>query len=264
MCDFEDRAESAEERGDFKEAFENWSRLAKEVDRPEIYCRAGLAAQELERWVDAEHAFSEALRVDSTSVEAMECMGQLNLSRTDSGDAERFQEALKWFTRALQFGRTARLLNFLGNAYFGVRNLERARRALREALDVDPSYEEAAYSLALVEKDSDPEAAIALLQNAIEIAPDYFRAHRQLGILLQRRGQLLAAEFEFRRCLELSPADFWSLLYLANVLAVQGRAADAEHQYRLALQIQPENQDGRRFFAEFLRMQGRFDEANSQ
>lgn len=263
MDDLEQRAELAEERGDYEEAFAAWSRLARQANQPEIYCRAGLAAQELKRWADAEKSYSEALHVDSTSAEAMECMGQLYLSRTDGGKEENSRSAIVWLTRALGVARSARLLNFLGNAYVGVGDETEARRVLREAIEVDPKYEEAAYSLALLEKSINPDTAIDLLRQAVEIDPGYFRAHQQLGMLLQQQGDVVAAEYEFRRCLDLCPDDYWSLLYLANALSVQGRPADAEQQFRLALSIRPGDQDGRRFFASFLEGRGRHDEARA-
>lgn len=263
MDDLEHAAELAEERGDYEEAFAAWSRLARQANQPEFYCRAGLAAQELERWADAESSYSEALRVDSTSAAAMECMGQLYLLRTDGSEEQNFRSAIVWLTRALRFERSARLLNFLGNACVGVGDEAEARRAFREALEVDPQYEEAAYSLALVEKGNNPEAAIDLLRRATEIDPRYFRAHQQLGMLSQEQGDVVAAEYEFRRCLELCPDDYWSLLYFANALAVQGRAADAEQQFRLALSIRPGDEEGRRLFASFLEGQGRHDEARA-
>ena len=263
MDELEQTAELAEERGDYEEAFAVWSRLARQVNQPEFYCRAGLAAQELERWADAETVYSEALRVDSTSGAAMECMGQLFLSRTDGSEEQNFRSAIEWLTRALRFEKSARMLNFLGNAYVGIGDESEARRVFREALEVDSKYEEAAYSLALVEKGNNPEAAIDLLRRAIEIDPGYFRAHQQLGILLQQQGDVLAAEYEFRRCVELFPDDYWSLLYLANALAAQGQAADAEQRFRLALSIRPGDEDGRKLFASFLEGQGRHGEAHA-
>ena len=261
MDELEESAELAEERGDYEEALAAWSRLARQVSQPEFYCRAGLAAQELQRWTDAEASYSEALSVDATSGAAMECMGQLFLLRTDGSEERNFRSAIEWLTRALKFEKSARVLNFLGNAYVGIGDESEARRVFREALEADPKYEEAAYSLALLEKGSDPEAATELLRQAIEIAPGYFRAHQQLGIILQQHGDVVAAEYEFRRCLELNPHDYWSLLYLANALAVQGRSAEAEQQFRLALSLRPGDEDGTKFFASFLENQGRHDEA---
>lgn len=263
MDDLEQLAETAEERGDYEEAFALWSRLARQARHPEFYCRAGLAAQELARWADAENSYLTALRLDDTSTSAIECMGQLFLSRLDGSQAQNFRSAIEWLTRALNFEKNARLLNFLGNAYTGVGEKQAARRVFREALNLDPRYEEAAYSLAMLEKRNAPETAIELLRIAIEIDPEYFSAHQQLGVLLQQLGDVVRAEYEFRRSLELIPDDYWSSLYLANALAVQGDTIGAEQQFRVALSLRPGDEDGKRFFATFLESQGRNDEAHA-
>jgi Flp pilus assembly protein TadD len=151
----------------------------------------------------------------------MECMGSLFLDR--DGGMEDLPIARQWLHRALQIKKTARAFTLLGAACKATGDRDAARDAFRNALEVDESYEEAHFNIALLEKDTNPQLAAASLEKAVELDPNYSDAHQQLGILLQKEGKLLEAEYHFRRCLEVDAADYWSLLYLANVLAVQGR-----------------------------------------
>src|SRR5450631_3222352 len=108
----------------------------------------------------------------------------------------------------------------------------RQKRAYGSAIDLDGSYEEAYFNLAILEGEEgcDTEAE-RLLQRAIQLDPDYLLAHGRLGALLRKQGRQLEAEFEFRRCVEIDPSHYWSHLELANTLGVQGREAEAEQQY---------------------------------
>jgi Tfp pilus assembly protein PilF len=136
-----------------------------------------------------------------------------------------------------------------------------AQDAFVQAIQIDPRYEEAMYNLAGMHEKDDPASAIELLEKAIEIDADYSLAHQRLGIPLHRSGDLIRAEYHFRRSLEADPTDYWSHLYLANCLAVQGRMNEAERAYRFVTSLQPENAGGLEFFADFLESQGKVQEA---
>jgi len=257
------RAETAEEGGDFLSAFIIWGDLASKERDPFFFTRCGRAAQEIERWDDAEMAFAEALRVDPTFGMAMEGMGDLWATRTDKDDKESFEIAKSWFLKALQRERKARTLTFLGATYRALAEEAAAQQAFSEALQLNPDYEEALYNLAKGRKESDPANAIELLERAISIDPDYFLAHQELGTLYHRAGDLPRAEYHFRRSLEIEPWEFFSLLFLANLLSVTGRDAEAEETYRKAIQLYPEKLEGYEFFANFLDSVGKSEEASS-
>ncbi|HZI87403.1 MAG TPA: tetratricopeptide repeat protein, partial [Pyrinomonadaceae bacterium] len=91
----------------------------------------------------------------------------------------------------------------------------------------------------------------------------YLEAHQQLGILRQKQGNLVDAEYHFRRCLEVDPGDCWSLLYLANNLAVQGHHEAVEEQYRAAINFHPDDPTAYEFFADWLDERSRSAEAAS-
>lgn len=261
MSSLQERAESAEEAGDFESAFGLWSRLGSETRDEAAFCRAGRAAQKLEKWAAAENAFKKAFALDPASADAMECLGSLFLNRTDGGSGANLLRAKEWLLGALRIRRTATLLTFLGNTYVKLEELSAAKEAFSDAALLDPAYEEAYFNLALLAESQNPTEARKLLEKAIELDSDYGEAHQRLGILVQREGHVLEAEYHFRRALEINHEDYWSRLYLANALAVQGRAEEAEREYRAAISMRPTEGAAFVFFANFLDALSRAQEA---
>jgi tetratricopeptide (TPR) repeat protein len=258
----EKAARNAEKSGDYGGAFQALHKLASKTGRPVFYCQLGRVARELGRWVDAEKAFLDALAVDSHLAAAMLALGSLCLSRTDGNRTGNAKMAEMWLKRALEIDRTAPALTLLGSAYYRLGEKDAAKRAYGSAIDLDGSYEEAYFNLAILEGEEgcDTEAE-RLLQRAIQLDPDYLLAHGRLGALLRKQGRQLEAEFEFRRCVEIDPSHYWSHLELANTLGVQGREAEAEQQYRAALGIRPGQEPAIKAFAAYLESLSRKEEA---
>jgi tetratricopeptide (TPR) repeat protein len=259
--DLEDKAEKAEENRDLETARNLWKEIAGRNQDATSFVSYGRLATETEEWDEAESAFAEALRLDPSYSLAMEGMGILWYDRTDRDETESFQTAKDWYLKAIRLDRSARALTLLASSYLALGDSTAAQDALEEAIQVDPQYEEAMYSLAGMHEEKDPARAVELLERAIEIDPDYSVAHQRLGVLRHHSGDLIQAEYNFRRSLEADPTDYWSHLYLANCLAVQGRETEAEQTYRFVTSLQPENESGLKFFANFLESIGKEQEA---
>jgi len=260
--DLEDKAEQAEKNGDLETACTLWKEIAKRNRDATSFVSYGRLATKLEEWDEAESAFAQALRLDPSFALAMSGMGILWYRRTDKDEAASFQTARDWYLKAITLDRNASVLTLLGCSYMALGDRAAARDALEEAIRIDPRYEEAIYNLAAMEEETNPAKAVELLEKAIEIDPDYSLAHQRLGILLHRSGDLIRAEYNFRRSLEADPTDYWSHLYLANCLAVQGREAEAEQTYHFVTSLQPENEAGLGFFANFLESIGKTEKAS--
>jgi tetratricopeptide (TPR) repeat protein len=261
MSSLEERAESAERSGDFEGAFSLWCQLAAQTRDPMSFCRAGQAAEEAEKWIDAEDAYKRAIKLDPMFVEAMEGLGALFIGRTDGDSHLNFVQAKEWLLRALKINRHARLLTFLGDTYAGLDEREAAHEAFNEAILLDPTYEEAYFNLALLAEDQNPPEARRLLEKAVELNPNYGLAHQRLGIIFHKAGDLLQAEYLFRRCIEIEQEDYFSHLYLANTLAVQGRDGEAEQEFRAAISLRPTEPGAYKLFANFLDGDSRAKEA---
>ena len=86
------------------------------------------------------------------------------------------------------------------------------------------------------EADSQRADALRHLRRAVELDPGYAAARYSLGVVLARDGQLDEAGRQFRRILELQPEDADALFYLGLTEQTQGRLGEAEGFYRRALQ----------------------------
>jgi tetratricopeptide (TPR) repeat protein len=260
--DLEEKAEKARENGDLDTACVLWKEIATRNQNAPSFVSYGRLATKLEKWDEAESALAQALLLDPGFSVAMVGMGILWYRRTDREETECFQTARDWYLRAIELDCNASVLTLLGCSYMALGDSLAAQHAFEGALKIDPRYEEAIFNLASLRAKSDPTGAAELLERAIEIDGDYSLAHQQLGVLRHRSGDLIQAEYHFRRSLEADPTDYWSHLYLANCLAVQGREAEAEQTYRFVTSLQPENEGGLRFFANFLESIGKRQEAS--
>jgi Tfp pilus assembly protein PilF len=244
-------------------AFHAWSKLASDTKRADFYCHAGSTAMKLGRWIDAQKAFEDASQRDSCFPLPMLMMGSLFLSRDDGDPLENAKIANSWLSQALEIDRTAMALSLMGAAFSRLGEKDRAKKAYRDAIQVDGSYEEAYFNLGiLVAEDGDDAQAERLLRKAIELDPSLLVARGRLGALLQKWGRHLEAEYEFRRCIDIDPADYFSHLHLADVLVAEGRKNEAEQEYRRALAIRPREALAIRRFARFLENLSRNKEAD--
>ncbi len=259
----EERAEKAEESGDLEAALTYWREATKNEQNAVFFCRYGRVAEQLAIWNEAEAAFSTALRLDPTLLEALECMGDLWATRTDKETIPSLLEAKQWFLKALKVSHTPRVLTFLGSTHRALEEVDEARAAFEEAIKVDPDYEEALYNLAALHEKTNPQRSIELLERAVLIDSDYCIAHQALGRIYQRRNDLLSAEYHFRRALEIDPADYWANIYLANLFGVQGRNKEADQTYKNVTDLHPEVTGGLELYTRFLDSIGEHERAGS-
>ncbi|MGA2433749.1 MAG: tetratricopeptide repeat protein [Bryobacteraceae bacterium] len=234
-------ADDAEESGDIQTAFQAWREIASKTGKAVAYCYVGRTATELGKWPEAETAFLRALEISPGFSVAMIMFGELFLRRADGDRAGNLKTAKVWLFRSLEIQRLAPTLSLLASAHNRLGEKAAAKRAWREALEVDNFYEEAYFNLAgLAIEERNERQAEKLLRTAIELDPAYFIAHGRLGELFHKQGRYLEAEAEFRRCIEIDPSAYFSHTHLADALSAQERVTEAEQEYRTALGIRPD------------------------
>lgn len=217
-------AERAEQSGNYLAAFEVWRSLASSANRPDYLCKLGRMAQKLRRWGEAEKAFVYALNIDKAFWIAMTLLGSLFLSRTDGDSWDNARKAKKWLEHALAVKLTPMSLSLLGAAQNRLADKRAAINTFRKAIEVDESYEEAYFNLALLlAEQGEKGEAETLLRTAIQLDPDWHKAHGLLGVLLQERGRYSEAETELKRALEVDPTDEIASLYLDRLREVPGQ-----------------------------------------
>ena len=87
-----------------------------------------------------------------------------------------------------------------------------------------------------------PDALVAN-HKTVEISPQDFEAHYDLGVTLQELGRFEEAEVSFRQAIELKPDFIEGYYYLGIVLRGLGRLDESEASYRQALARKPDFTD---------------------
>ena len=116
----------------------------------------------------------------------------------------------------------------------------RYRRVLRE----NPAHADATHFLGLLaHQTSHDDAALELLERAIELGPGSHLYRHNLAGVLQALGRHAEAERRYREALNLKPDYAEAVIGLAKTCEAQGRSAEALMLYDRALQLTPRNLD---------------------
>jgi len=231
-----------------------------------LLCQLAAIYRKRRLWTEGEILLQCAMKLEPSVPEPYRSLGLLEMRRDDLPEEDRLRRATELFERSIQLeklegDRFPATHTLLGATYQRQGDINRAESEFKAALEIDPKYEEALFNLALLRTERDSSDARALVQRAIEIDPEYAAAHRELGVLFQKEGDLEKGEYHLRRALDLDPANYWAQMYLANLLGVQGRNAEAEQTYRFATTSHPEIKEGIEIFARFLDSIGKTKEA---
>ncbi|HEY2891125.1 MAG TPA: sulfotransferase [Dongiaceae bacterium] len=176
-----------------------------------------------------------------------------------AGDMAAAERLYKKFTKAAPTNPHGLML--LGVLYAQSRRFEDAERRLAQAAAISPSPEILNnYGAVLIELRRLPEA-IARLEQAVRVKPDYAEAHYNLGNALRQSGETQQAIRAFRQTLALKPGYAAALQNLSDSLRDTGeyrQAVDCMHQ---AIALQPANAALQNNLGIALRETGELDEA---
>jgi tetratricopeptide (TPR) repeat protein len=89
---------------------------------------------------------------------------------------------------------------------------------------------------------SEPEQAESLLRQSIALNAKFWESHYELGLLAQKKGDLVEAEKEFRRSTELNPSDPVGHYHLFRVLAGLGKAQQAQAELAVQRRVSAEHE----------------------
>jgi tetratricopeptide (TPR) repeat protein len=137
--------------------------------------------------------------------------------------------------------RSAIAYHCLGLALAGQSRRAEAAEAHRRAMGLAPNAV-SAYNLAVILKELGREAeAITSLREAIQLRPDYARAHGMLGHLLSRRNDLKGAAEAYHQSIRLDPDVAQTHMNLGNLLAATGDFAWSRAALLESIKLDPGN-----------------------
>jgi tetratricopeptide (TPR) repeat protein len=144
---------------------------------------------------------------------------------------------------------------------------EKATEQLQQAIQAQPNYAEAHYTLGTVLKQEGklPEAAAAL-REAIRLQPDFAGAHTTLAAVLRQQGDSAAAAEEARAASRLTTAnnDLQAATFATNSgrrLLSAGDVEGAIAQFRAAIKMADQYAPAHYQLAQALRQQGNAQES---
>ncbi|GGH35241.1 Flp pilus assembly protein TadD, contains TPR repeats [Cribrihabitans marinus] len=211
----------------------------------------------------AELGRAEALRraaKPDAAIEVLEQLAQdfpdLAIVHSSLGDLlrqeERYAEAVEAYNRALDLsddGVRSRwfVLYARGICYERLDNWTEAEADFRAALELNPDQPQVLNYLgySLVEKQTDLDEALEMIERAVAARPDSGYIVDSLGWVLFRLGRYDEAVAHMERAVELMPVDPVVNDHLGDVYWAVGRYREAEFQWSRALSfIDPEDSDG--------------------
>jgi tetratricopeptide (TPR) repeat protein len=150
----------------------------------------------------------------------------------------------------------------LGNGLGGLRRHEDAAAAFRRVAALAPDHAYALNNLGNVQRDLRRfDAALRCYRAAAAALPDFTDARIHLGVVRQQQNNKAAAERNYRKGLALDPAKPEAHLNLGNLLLERPDPAGAAVCYARALRVRPDSAEARGNYGAALRDLDRADEA---
>ena len=159
--------------------------------------------------------------------------------------------------------------NNLGNVLVSLNSpaaLPRAVAELETALRLKPDFADADFNLGnALNAEGRTREAVARYEEALRLRPDFAEAHNNLGYALERvPGRLDEAIDHYGIALRLKPDDAEAHINLGNALDTEGRTLEAVSHYEEALRLEPDDAAAHFNLAvALLRIPGRAGEARA-
>jgi tetratricopeptide (TPR) repeat protein len=198
--------------GDYSKAFENLDKSLK-IDKykPEPYFVKGLVFETLKDSLKAATSYQTAIEQDADYFEAYFKLGSLYYARKPELAKQYLERAHEIIPYNMD------VMRVLGNIFLEENNNERALEMFTKMTEYDPGYVETYLFLARthintlsdnpskIEKDTTLAKAIANLDRAIELYPQYVQAYYLRGVCYEELGERGKSIKDYQKSLELDP-----------------------------------------------------------
>ncbi len=225
------------QKGDLESSQRLISKAIEEnPSNPNFHNNLGNTLRESGQKVQAELSYRVALDLDPGNADA-----HANLAIV-LRDLKRRDEAIEFCQKSIELNpKIPQPYNTLGNLFCEVMEWEKAEKAYKKALEIQP-FPEAFNNLGNVLKDLGRlDEAVFSYQNAVSLNPGYAEAFNNLGNVLKLLNQLEEAKEAYDKAVEIWP-EFSEAHYNLGILFKElGHWAAAEKEYRLATELDPSN-----------------------
>jgi tetratricopeptide (TPR) repeat protein len=198
----------------------------------------GISLVELKR---AEEALSVFQRLSDVSQASPDSLSYAAQGFMLSGDLER---ALKDFTTLAAIDpRRPKTNYFIGQSLIRLNRFDEAEKAFARELEINPADHLAQYHLALtlIERKVEPERALVLLRQAIDLKYDYADARYQLGKIHLENGETQKAIEQLESASVAEPNKDYIRYQLSIAYRKVGRTADADRELKRYQELKAAN-----------------------
>jgi tetratricopeptide (TPR) repeat protein len=180
-------------------------------------------------------------------------------------DRKDFQTAAQTYQDYLAKKPDDALVHFnLGYAWMAMKKLSDARGEYERAISLDPQMAPAYLNLGLTLIDTDPSAAAAPLQKAVEMMPNQAGPKFLLGTALEENHKFPQAIEQYQAAEGIDGTDFNIRFSLGRALLSAGRPTEAEPELRAAAGMRPNMAPAHLGLARSLIEQKRLDEGAAE
>jgi ATP-dependent Clp protease ATP-binding subunit ClpC len=254
--------------GDRRAAVEGFERAAS-IDPTEFLAVAGMAAlltTEL-RFGEAQVWWERAQGVRPTAAwvrRGLEACAQRNAGLAEAFGAEPVPPPpiVTHDDRQLRSRQAASDELDRGRSYYKERNFPAAVQAFRKALEIDPTFAEAALRLGMAyEDDRQYRKAIAAYESCLDIDPQHVQAATNIGEAYRKNERYLDAISAYDRALQIRPEYLFAMAGRAECLRMTQNFEEANEWFDRALKGGPNHAFAIQGKAATLNALGRFKEA---
>jgi serine/threonine-protein kinase len=226
--------------------------------------RGALLRYESEENIDqAILAFQKAVREDTAYALAYAALGEAMWRKYESGKDTRWvREAIDACERAKQLDGTLAPVNVtLGIVYAGTGRHREAIALFQSAIAMDPAQAEAYRGLAKAhEALGDLAAAEQTYRRAVDLRPDYWGGHNDLGVFYSRNSRYDDAVAAFTRVTELTPDNNRGFNNLGGMYYFLQRWREAQQMFERSYALRPSYRAASNL-GTLSYIQGQYDEA---
>ncbi|MDY6937864.1 MAG: tetratricopeptide repeat protein [Cyanobacteriota bacterium] len=271
----------------WSEAIEAYRQALKISPNYKIYFALGIALETCGEIADALECYSKVLELQPDFVEAQKKLENLTHSTFQkqfspsrisphssevkialekaktSLDAGEWQEAIDLCERALKIQPNAAEIHaILGNAFYGKRELDGAKRAYLKALELQPNRADIQANLGSVYAQlKEPEAAIECYRQATQLDKNQPLVYSNWGRLLLKLERFEEAAGCYQKAIDLDGSFVKAYLGLADVRSRQNLWLEAVEAYQAATQLDSNSDRAAYGLGVTLIQQDRIDEA---
>jgi len=202
---------------------------------PDAHFRLAEALRRLRRYEAAEVHYQSAVALDSSHAQAYIGLGKLY---GDQGDRTKALAALQ---RALALADEASAHYYLGNFYAGQGAYQPAISHYQQAIERQPSYEQAYINLAgVLARQTKYSTAIAVLTRGVAALPGRAELKFRLGWNYFVQGRYAAALEQFQQVVRLDPQRHQAYDFMARIYIAQEKGEAAQQLLQQGLSVHPD------------------------